>query len=172
MTRVYVSVGSNIDRHINIYAGLNALRQRYGSLVLSSIYETEAVGFDGEPFYNLVVMFETEEPPPAVNEFLKAVEDMQGRDHLADKFSARTLDMDILLYGEQQLNLPGLQIPRDEIFRYAFVLQPLTELVADETCPGTGKTFTELWLDFQSGRELPEAKIVDWKPFYHDELET
>lgn len=172
MTRVYVSVGSNIDRHINIYAGLNALRQRYGELTLSPIYETEAVGFEGDPFFNLVVVFETSEPPQAVHVFLKAVEDMQGRERPVEKFSPRTLDMDMLLYGDQLLNLPGLEIPRDEIFKYAFVLQPLTELAADKICPGTDKSFAQLWLDFQAGRELEEAKVVDWQPFYHLDMET
>lgn len=165
MTRVFISVGSNIDRHINIYAGLNALRQRFGELTLSSIYETPAVGFLGDPFFNLVVAFETDEAPLEVNLFLKAVEDMQGRERPVEKFSPRTLDMDILLYGDQQLNLPGLEIPRDEIFQYAFVLQPLAELIGEERCPGTDKSFAQIWLEFQAGRELKEARIVDWHPF-------
>ena len=163
MTQVYVSVGSNIDRHINIYAGVNVLRQRYGTLQLSSIYETEAVGFDGDPFFNLVVMFETEEPPLTVNEFLKAVEEMQGRDHLADKFSSLTLDMDILLYGVEEINLPGVEGPREEIFRYAFVLQPLAEIAPDIICPGRTETFSELWENYQASHHTTGGKAIDWQ---------
>lgn len=96
---------------------------------------------------------------------------MQGRDRLAEKFSSRTLDLDIILYGNEQLNLPGLEIPRDEIFRYAFVLQPLADLVPAMICPGTDQTFLEIWHDFQAGRELDEARIVDWHPFQAAEPE-
>lgn len=164
MTSVYISVGSNIDRHINIYAGLNALCKRYGELVLSPVYETTAVGFEGDPFFNLVVVIQTQEAAEDINLFLKAVENMQGRKRSAEKYSPRTLDMDMLLYGDQQLNQPGLEIPRDEIFKYAFVLKPLSDLIPDKICPGRNKTFAQLWLDFQSGRELEEMTVVDWHP--------
>lgn len=170
MTSVYISIGSNIDRHINIYAGLNALRQRYGELTLSPVYETAAVGFKGDPFFNLIAVIETDETPLDINLFLKAVENMQGRKRSAEKFSPRTLDMDMVLYGDQQLNLPGLEIPRDEIFQYAFVLKPLVDLIPDQKCPGSSRTFAELWQNFQSGRELEEMKVVDWHPLQVFEL--
>lgn len=163
MPTVYVSVGSNIDRHMNIYAGLHALKQRYGELRLSSVYETEAVGFDGAPFFNLVVAFETDEPPQAVNSFLKAVEKMQGRKHGEEKFSPRTLDLDLLLYGGEKLDLPGIKVPRDEIFKYAFVLEPLAELAADMQCPGHDKTFQELWQSYLAEGHPSSSRVVDWQ---------
>jgi 2-amino-4-hydroxy-6-hydroxymethyldihydropteridine diphosphokinase len=161
---VYVSIGSNIDRHINVFAGLRALTQRYGPLSLSPIYETEAEGFLGDPFYNLVAGFETDESPEAVNQYLKAVEDMQDRDRSGAKFSSRTLDIDLLLYDDLQLNEPGLKLPRDEIFRYAFVLQPLAELIPDEVCPGREETIAELWEELQCRHRLTPARVVDWHP--------
>lgn len=165
MAKVYISVGSNIDRHINIYAGLNALKQRYGKLQLSSVYETEAVGFDGDPFFNLVVAFDTDESPQAINQFLKAVENMQGREHQQEKFSPRTLDMDLLLYGDKQMDQPGLKIPREEIFEYAFVLEPLAEIAPEMVCPGETKTFAELWQTYQAEKQSSKANIVDWQIF-------
>lgn len=162
MTRVYVSVGSNIDRHINIYAGMNALKQRFHEPQLSSIYETEAVGFDGDPFYNLVAAFDTNESPEAVNQFLKAVEEMQGREREENKFSSRTLDMDLLLYGDRQMDLPGLQIPREEIYKYVFVLEPLAEIAADMVCPGDTRTFAQLWQVFKDENQAPQSRVVDW----------
>lgn len=163
MVKVFVSVGSNIDRHINIYAGLNALKQRYGELQLSSVYETEAVGFDGDPFFNLVVAFDTDESPQAINQFLKAVEDMQGRERQQKKFSPRSLDMDLLLYGDKQFDYPGLEIPRKEIFKYAFVLEPLAEIAPEMICPGETKTFAELWQNYKVEKPLSQAAIVDWQ---------
>lgn len=165
METIYVSVGSNIDRHINVYAGMNALKQRYGELLISSVYETDAVGFDGNPFFNLVVAYGTDESPQAANQFLKAVETMQGREHQQEKFSPRTLDMDLLLYGDKQFDSPGLKIPRGEIFKYAFVLEPLAEIAAEMVCPGETKTFAELWRNYKAEKQPSKSNIVDWKVF-------
>lgn len=165
MEKIYVSVGSNIDRHINIRAGLNALKQRYGELLISSVYETEAVGFDGNPFFNLVVAYEADESPQAVNQYLKAIETMQGRERQQEKFSPRTLDMDLLLYGDKQFDFPDLKIPREEIFKYAFVLEPLAEIAAEMDCPGEAKTFAELWQNYEVEKQLSKANIVDWQVF-------
>src|SRR3569623_1514674 len=74
MARVYVSVGSNIDRERYIRAGLAALRERYGPLQCSRIYESKAVGFDGDDFYNLVVGFDTEQPVRDVAAALREIE--------------------------------------------------------------------------------------------------
>lgn len=165
MARVYISVGSNIDRHINICAGLNALKQRYGKLQLSSVYETKAVGFDGDPFFNLVVALDTGESPQAINRFLKAVEDMQERKRQQEKFSPRTLDMDLLLYGDKQMDQPGLKIPHEDIFKYAFVLEPLAEIAPEIIYPGETKTFAKLWRNYKAEKQFSNANIIDWQIF-------
>ena len=128
MPTVYVSIGSNIDRKKNVQASIDALRERFGDLVLSSIYETEAVGFGGDPFYNLIAIFETEETASSINRFFKTVEAEHGRAPGSKKFAARTLDIDLILYGDDIVHTPELQLPRDEIEKYAFVLEPLAEL--------------------------------------------
>jgi 2-amino-4-hydroxy-6-hydroxymethyldihydropteridine diphosphokinase len=164
MPEVFVSIGSNIDRKRSISAGIEALWQRFGILRLSSIYETEAVGFDGEPFYNLIAAFRSDEPPGEINQFFKQVEQAQGRDPKGQKFAPRTLDIDLILYGDMIGNEDNLQLPRDEIDRYAFVLEPLAELEPDRHYPGRDERFGEMWREAVASGKMAPAIKVDWMP--------
>lgn len=155
MPRVYVSVGSNIGREAHIRAAVSALAHRYGELVLSSVYESRAVGFDGPDFYNMVVGFETEEEPLAIVGALKAVEAEHGRDRAAPRLADRTLDLDLLLHGDRVVHGPRLSLPRSEIVEHAFVLAPLAELAGEEVHPVIHKTYRELWQSFDApGQEV------------------
>ncbi|HHH43813.1 MAG TPA: 2-amino-4-hydroxy-6-hydroxymethyldihydropteridine diphosphokinase [Gammaproteobacteria bacterium] len=145
MVKVFVSVGSNIDREKNVASALEELAAEYGDLQRSRTFETEAVGFEGDAFYNLVVAFETGQTPQQVQEVLSRIEDRHGRDRSVGKFSSRTLDLDLLLYGDLVLDEPNLKLPRPEILEYAFVLQPLAEIAADMKHPVTGFSFSMLW---------------------------
>ncbi len=148
MVKVYVSVGSNIDRERNVESALAALQDEYGELEQSRIFETLAVGFDGDPFYNLVIAFDTDQSPQQVSATFNRIEDEHGRDRSAGKFSSRSLDLDLLLYGDAILDEPGLKLPRPEILDYAFVLQPLAEIAGSLKHPVTGFTFSALWDQF------------------------
>ena len=148
MVKVYVSVGSNIDRERNVESALAALQDEYGELKQSRIFETQAVGFDGDPFYNLVIAFDTDQSPQQVSETFSRIEDEHGRDRSGGKFSSRSLDLDLLLYGDTILDEPGLKLPRPEILGYAFVLQPLAEIAGSLKHPVTGFTFSMLWDQF------------------------
>jgi 2-amino-4-hydroxy-6-hydroxymethyldihydropteridine diphosphokinase len=148
MPRVYVSIGSNIDREQHVPAAVRALWKRFGELLVSRVYESPAVGFAGPPFYNLVVGFDTDERPEAIAEDLRAIEIRAGRQRQTDKFAPRTLDLDLLLYGERVSRVNGLELPRDEILRYAFVLAPLAELAGSHRHPVTGERFADLWARF------------------------
>ncbi|MDH5666044.1 MAG: 2-amino-4-hydroxy-6-hydroxymethyldihydropteridine diphosphokinase [Nitrosopumilus sp.] len=145
MGKVFVSIGSNIDREKNIRAGIDALTKHFGELVLSPVYETEAIGFDGDPFYNLVAAFETELNPYQVNDALHQIEEDNGRDRSDPKFSSRTLDIDLLLYDDLIINDDKLQIPRDEIEKYAFVLKPLVDMIPDIKHPVTKTAYQSIW---------------------------
>ena len=154
----YISVGSNIDKEINTPSSLAALTQRFGELRVSGTYEAKAMGFDGENFYNLVVGFSSDLPIKSVAKELKQIEKEHGRTHGCKKFSARTLDLDLLLYGDMVVSDGRLQIPRDEITRYAFVLEPLAEIAPKLCHPVTGKKYTDLWMQYDKS-DLQQLKV-------------
>jgi len=148
VTRCWISIGSNQDRERCIRGAVQALRERFGELVLSRVYESEAVGFDGQPFYNLVAGLDTDEPVTLLRAVLRSIEDTFGRTRGPDKFTPRTLDLDLLTCGDLVHNLDGQDLPRDEILEYAFVLGPLAEVASSEIHPTAGRTYGELWRSF------------------------
>jgi len=148
VTRGYISIGSNIDKDKHIPASLSALEQVFGELTISSIYETEAVGFTGDVFYNLVVGFDSDLEVKTVAKQLRQIELDNGRTRDSRKFAARTLDLDLILYGDLIINDGRLQIPRDEIEHYAFVLEPLAEIAPDLKHPISQRSYAELWEQF------------------------
>lgn len=148
MASVFLSLGSNIEREKHIRAGIAALRGHYGELRLSSVYESAAVGFDGDNFYNLVAVLETDEPVQSVAATLRSIEEKHGRTREGPRFSSRTLDIDILLYDDLILNEGKLILPRDEITRNAFVLWPLAEIAPTRQHPVCQQSYAELWAAF------------------------
>ena len=148
MPRVFVGIGSNIDREASVRAGVADLREHYGDLQLSSVYESEAVGFEGDAFYNLVAAFYTNDSVEQVITTLAGIEETRGRQRGSERFSPRTLDLDLLLYGDLVASGEGYHVPRDEIPRYAFVLWPLSELEPSMKHPQTGETFLAMWEGF------------------------
>jgi len=159
MAHVYVSIGSNIDRERNIAAALRELSAAYRELEQSSVYESDAVGFDSAPFYNLVVGFSTDESPRVIQDSLHAIENRHGRMRTTD-LSARTLDLDLLLYDDLVLSAGKLVLPRGDIERYAFVLAPLAEIAGTSHHPVTGISYADMWAAFDDGREV--LTRVDW----------
>ncbi len=148
MPKVYVSIGSNEHREKHIRAGLEALTKKFGPLQLSPVYETPAEGFDGDPFYNLVAGFETVLSVGILSETLKQIEADNGRRRDVPKFSSRTLDIDILTYDGAVGLIDGVELPRDEIEKYAFVLGPLADIAPMEKHPQTGISYKEMWAQF------------------------
>ena len=148
MPQVFIGVGSNVERDASIRTGVADLRTHYGELQLSSVYESEAVGFAGDAFYNLVVAFDTQESIDTVADVLAAIEERNGRRRGSGKFTPRTLDLDLLLYGDELISTERFHVPRDEILRYAFVLWPLAEMAPDLVHPQVGESFAQLWEKF------------------------
>ena len=157
MTQVYLSLGSNIKRECNIRSAIDQLRTLYGPLTLSSVYQSQAVGFEGSDFYNLVVGFETKLSLSEVHRGLRSIEEAHGRERSVDKYRSRSLDIDLLLFGDV-VQQGACNIPRDEIKQYAFVLLPLSEIAGDIVHPETNQTIAEIWSDFDAG-DQPIRKI-------------
>ncbi|MBT3506596.1 MAG: 2-amino-4-hydroxy-6-hydroxymethyldihydropteridine diphosphokinase [Methylococcales bacterium] len=154
----HISIGSNIKKEKNIPSCLIALEKELGTLKTSSTYETEPVGFTGANFFNLIAVFNSELPVKTIGKTLKRIEKEHGRVHGGNKFEARTLDLDLILYGNLILSEGRLQIPRNEITRYAFVLEPLAEISPNLRHPETNIEYAELWENFDKS-DLKQHKI-------------
>ena len=148
MARIYLGVGSNIDPEPNIAGGLATLKAHFGTLIVSSIYATVAVGFEGDEFYNLVVGFDSDDDVYTIVDVLKSIESAHGRTHDEPKYASRSLDLDLLTYDEQILHNKDISIPREDILKYAFVLKPLAEIAPETRHPQTRIRYRELWNEF------------------------
>nr|VFJ95283.1 MAG: 2-amino-4-hydroxy-6-hydroxymethyldihydropteridinediphosphokinase [Candidatus Kentron sp. LFY] len=153
MARVYIGIGSNIDRERNIRFAMGRLRAEYGPLLASRVYESDPVGFQGDRFLNLVIGFDTSDSPRAVTRALHLIEDQCNRTRDGARYSSRTLDLDLLLYGDEEIRQPGIDIPRDDILLHAFVLRPLSEIAGTHRHPSDGRTFARLWAEFDKTRQ-------------------
>lgn len=166
MSKAYLSLGSNREPEHHLRAAITALRKHFGAIVLSPVYRTAAVGFEGGDFLNAAAIVDTALDPFALNAWLHALEDAHGRDRSGPRFGDRTLDIDIVLFDDLMLqgdghpgSSPGqaLQIPRDEL-KHAFVLRPLAEIAPHVIVPGQTHTLAELW-DAHRDRNKPMERV-------------
>lgn len=154
MNRVYISIGSNQQAEQHVRGALDALSERFGPLLISSVYESEAIGFTGDNFLNLVVGLDTAESLDTLAAWLKTVEDDNGRRRDVPRFSSRTLDLDILTYGDQVGYPEGVELPRREILKNAFVLRPMAEIAPHDLHPSEQRSYASLWQDYSSSQRL------------------
>lgn len=152
MSEVFVGIGSNVEPERRIREALRLMRQRFGALRISPVYRNPAVGFQGDDFYNLVVGFQSNGQVAALNAALDEIEEQCGRLRGGPRFAPRTLDLDLLLYGDLVTESP-VSLPRREILQYAYVLKPLVDLAADRRHPVTGRSFAEHWREFDAAAE-------------------
>jgi 2-amino-4-hydroxy-6-hydroxymethyldihydropteridine diphosphokinase len=156
VTRVYLSLGSNVEPEKNLRAALDELRARFGNVIVSPTYRFPAVGFEGPDFLNLAAAIDTDLDAIALNDWLHDLENRHGRRRDVPRFSSRTLDIDIVLYGDAVMNGPGnLQIPRDEL-THAFVLQPMADIAGEIAHPVSKRTIGHLW---RSSNERPGERV-------------
>lgn len=160
MARVFIGVGSNVEQERNIRSGVSLLRKHFSDLLISATYQNEAVGFDGDDFYNLVIAFETDKSVGDTYQLLRNIEDKHGRDRTQPHFSPRTLDLDLLLYDDLVIESELFKLPRDDVEKYAFVLRPLAEIASEMKHPVSGQTFASLWQAFdQSEQQLTLVQL-------------
>jgi 2-amino-4-hydroxy-6-hydroxymethyldihydropteridine diphosphokinase len=147
MTRVYLSLGSNLEPEKHLNAAIGELAERFGNIVVSPVYRFRAVGFDGPDFLNLAVGIDTDLEPQALNDWLHALEDRLGRRRDVPRFSSRTLDIDIVLFGDRVVKGAGnLDVPRSDLL-HTFVLQPLIDIAPDVMHPVLRKSIAQLWTE-------------------------
>ena len=156
--KVYVSIGSNINKTRNLVSCITMMRNTFGELQLSSVYESDAVGFEGESFYNMVVSFETDQSPFSIADKLREIENRHHRKRNKNCLESRTLDLDQILHGNLAIDELGVQVPHDDIVKYAFVLCPLADIASHDRHPVLSKTYTQLWSSFDQSK-TPLKKI-------------
>ncbi len=141
LTRIYVALGANLaDPQAQLRSAIAQLAAQPAMSLLqcSSFYASAPVGYSDQPdFVNAVCELDTELSAPAVLAALLAIEAANGRER-DFKNAPRTLDLDLILYGSEQVNLPDLTVPHPRMHERAFVLQPLLEIAPDAQIPGLG----------------------------------
>lgn len=145
MGRVYVGLGSNVDRENHLRRAAGLLRLEFGDIEMSPVYDSAAVGFDGSNFLNLVVGFDSLLEVEEVATVFRDIENQLGRDRSLPKFASRSIDLDILLYDDRIVDVPGIHIPRPEILVNAFVLKPLQDIAPQRLHPETGQSYADHW---------------------------
>ena len=138
---------------------LALLRTEFAGLRASSVYVCPPLGFEGEAFHNLVVSFDTDLGVDALVTRLRGIEDACGRRRRATDSPSRTLDLDLLLYGDATSADKGIELPRGDVLSYAFVLAPLAEIAPGVKHPVAQRTFAELWGEFEPTHEM--HRIID-----------
>ncbi|MFZ3023375.1 2-amino-4-hydroxy-6-hydroxymethyldihydropteridine diphosphokinase [Pseudomonas sp.] len=152
VTRIFLGLGSNIERERHLCAGLDALAGLVDALQCSPVFESAPVGINSGPFFNLVVSGETDLPLAELDQRLKLIEADNGR--YAPGRKGLPLDIDVLLYGQQVGDFDGLILPRAEILKNAFVLWPLALHAPQALHPGVQRSFADLWQSAQIAQQL------------------
>jgi 2-amino-4-hydroxy-6-hydroxymethyldihydropteridine diphosphokinase len=148
MTAVYVAAGSNVDPERNLARACAQIVSTWPDARFSRAYRNAAVGFEGPEFINLVVGFTSAESLPHVLARLHAIESACGRPRNAPKWASRTMDLDILLYGDLIEKTAEYTVPRPDLVRRAFMLGPMAEIAPDVVHPVSHKSIAELWREF------------------------
>lgn len=148
MAQVYVAAGSNVDPVTNLALASRELRRLFPDVRFSSWYRNRAVGFEGADFINLVAGFTSALPVHGVVGQLQAIETLCGRPRGAPRWAPRTMDLDVLLYGQLVCDEPRLKLPRPDLLKRAYMLGPMAELAPEIVHPTAGRTMAELWQAF------------------------
>lgn len=160
MTPVYVAAGSNVEPLVNLRRALTELGKHY-RLRLSPAYRNKAVGFAGEDFVNLVIGFDTDDSVEQVISNLHEVEAACGRPRNALKWAPRTMDLDLLLFGDAVSDAPGRTLPRPDLLKRPYMLKPLADLAPTLRHPTRGETIDNLWRAFDDGGHAMQPVELD-----------
>ena len=148
MPKVYIAAGSNVEPERHLAMDVGELERQFPGVRFSPWYRNGAVGFEGEDFINLVAGFETELKVSEVLSRLHAIEALCGRPRDAPRWAPRSMDLDVLLYGDLVCQEPHLKLPRPDLLKRAYMLGPLAVLAPEVVHPTAGETIGELWSRF------------------------
>jgi 2-amino-4-hydroxy-6-hydroxymethyldihydropteridine diphosphokinase len=154
----YLSLGSNLgDRAANLKSAIDRLRDFGEVVAVSSFYETEPVEVIAQPwFLNCVVKLDTEKTPEQLLAGILAIEQEMGRERKQKK-GPRTIDLDILLFGNSIVELPGLTVPHPAMHERRFVLEPLAEIAPEVRHPVLKKSILELRETLPTGQAVKKS---------------
>lgn len=159
MPIVYLGLGSNTQPAHNLRLGVRELSRRFTLIAVSRVYRNAAFGFEGSEFLNAVAKVETDLSAAMIVNELNVIHELAGRRREDSAFSSRTLDIDLLLYGDEVI--PEKRLPRSDVLDYSFVLRPLSEIAPDLRHPVTGDTMAEHWQAFdQDSHPLTEDRLI------------
>jgi 2-amino-4-hydroxy-6-hydroxymethyldihydropteridine diphosphokinase len=163
MARAFLSVGSNIDPAENIKKALKLLRSDVCITGISTVYLTPAEDRPEQPsYYNCVVEVETQELPVKFKySILRPIEEALGRKRSEDKFAARTIDLDLILYDDLIMETETIILPDPQISRRAFVALPICELSPKLRLPGSGLLISEIAASLPAGQMKPLKQYTE-----------
>ena len=161
--QAYVAAGSNVGPIVNLRRALDLLAARYDTLRVSPAYRNAAVGFTGDDFVNLAIEITTALPVRELLRDLHAVEEACGRARLAPRWAPRSMDLDVLLYGDLVVDEPDLKLPRPDLVKRAYMLKPMVDLAPDLRHPTLGTTLRELWRSFDSTAFVLTPVDLGWQ---------
>ncbi len=161
-TRVFISLGSNIDSERNLQEAVRRLASHCTLVAVSPVYETSPVGKTDQPnFLNAATLIETDLTAAELKtEVLQGIEQDLGRVRTEDKNAPRTIDLDISLFGEAVFELEGRHIPDPEILRYPHIAIPLADLAPGQRHPETGQTLQRIADSLPSGDLVRRTDVV------------
>ena len=146
--RVFVAAGSNVEPEKNLERACAEIAHIWPDASFSRAYRNVAVGFDGPDFINLVVGFQAAQPLGSVIERLRGIETNCGRPRYAPKWASRTMDLDVLMYGDVVEQTSEYTLPRPDLLKRPYMLGPLAEIAPETVHPVAGRTIGELWSEF------------------------
>ena len=148
MKDVYVAAGSNVEPEKNLARACQEIANTWADVRFSRAYRNRSVGFDGPDFINMVLGFGTDDSLESVLARLRDIEILCGRPRNAPKWASRTMDLDVLLFGDRVEKTADYTLPRPDLLKRPFMLGPMAEIAPGIKHPIAGITIGELWQEF------------------------